>query len=178
MYCRSSILSGWMVNIYGQSLFFQVSPERFSWIWVGIHAFKVVLKPHVWWSFVLGIIVLLKDEPILRSWTLCKMVLVQDVNVLGCILLLFASNWPVPSAEKNTHSMLPPLFFTLGKLLGMRWAVPAVLYKYHMEFGFIRPENLVSQSLEKFFTVKLPTENSSIKPRQVEGCVDSCLSRT
>ena len=70
--------------------------------------------------------------------------------------------------------------------------IPLRIKTKKFDFGLIRPENFISQSLgvlqvfsgklEAGFHVfcteeRLPSGHSAINPRLVEGCSDSCLSR-
>ncbi len=54
----------------------------------------------------------------------------------------------VPAAEKQPHSMrMLPADFTFGMVLCRSWAVPGFFQTWCLELRFIKPENLVSQSL-------------------------------
>lgn len=122
------------------------------------------------------------DHCLVERWTNSQVMNTElkEVNAFGCIHLSFASSCPVPWAEKNTHSMmLPPPYFPAGKLLGLWWAVPGVLHKYHLEFWSYKASKFrLSKFGNVFCTVKLPRGHSAIKPRLVEGWSDGCLSGT
>ncbi len=87
--------------------------------------------------------------PCLRFWMLWTRFSLRLSLYFGALSFYFTLMSPsVPAAEKQPHSMrLLPAHFTFGMVLCRWWAVPGFLQTWCLELRFIRPENLVSQSL-------------------------------
>ncbi len=99
---------------------------------------------------VLTSIVLLEGKPSgrLRFWMLWTMLSLRP-SLYFCVLSFSTLMGPsVAASEKQPHSMrLLPAHFTFGMVIRMWWAVPAFLQTWCLELRFIRPDNIISQSL-------------------------------
>ena len=141
------ILQAWHTCIWGalQHSYFQVSPEMFDWVQVQALAGPLKdIQRHV-------------PKPLLRclGCVVRFIVLLPQSEVLGALyfsLFIFASilkSLPVPASEKHPHSlMLPTPWFTVEMVPG--FLVTLGIQGKEFNFGFIRPDNLISHCLRVF----------------------------